>query len=176
MERCVALIPLAELPWSWQDDDLRHAAILAAPRPIPQRGSHDCGVACVAMAAKVPYETVHSAFCSQGLDAPSKRGRRGKPFSSNFNELKAVLSVLGLSARVRRFVGWDGIVGPSIVKVRSTHKRDWHWVYANRDAVYGLQVLDPARFDVYLDRFPPGMSGVTLEAHFPYGSFLELCG
>lgn len=126
------------------------------------------------MIVQVSYETAHGAFCTVGLDAPSKVGRIGKPLSSNFTEIKAALSVLAANVRMRRFRSWADISKPGIVKVRCNHKRDWHWVYASRDAVYGLHVLDPARQDVYLERFPPGMSGIPLDVHDPHGSFLEL--
>lgn len=160
----------------WQNEDLRLAAISAAPRPILQRNSFDCGVACVAMAAQVSYEVAHTAFCDHGLDAPSGKGRLLRPFSSNFAEIKSVLLALGREARMLRFGGWSRINRPSIMKVRSGKDRDrnWHWVYANRDSVHGLYVLDPARVDVFIEFLPPGMSGLPLEVHSPYGAFLEL--
>ena len=161
---------------AWQDEERLIALIAAAPQPVLQRGLNDCGVACAAMAAQVSYEASRRAFEELGLHAPTKRGRIAKPYSSNFQELRAVLKALGIDSLLRRFSGWHLILTPCVVKVRTQHKRDWHWVFASRDSVHGLHVLDPARLDPYIERLPLGMAGVPLDVHIPFGCYLEVAG
>lgn len=111
------------------------------PTHLHQQQSHDCGVACVAMAANVPYHVAREAFEASFLHL-KKKGR--PPYSSNFKNIQDVLSRLGCSSRMRRFRHWGDIQGPGIVKVDIGHPQNWHWVFSTREKDIGLVVLDPA--------------------------------
>lgn len=140
------------------------------PRLVLQEGPHDCGVACLAMAAGVEYQEAKQQFEALGLHAPQKPG--ALPYGSNFKDLKNAFAGLGITVRMRRFIDWKQVVGPSVIKVRSGHKRHWHWVFASRSEVLGLHVVDPAGVDGYMEKMPFGVSGVTLDYFKPYGNFL----
>lgn len=144
------------------------------PRLVLQEGAHDCGVACLAMAAGVEYQEAKQQFDALGLHAPQKAG--GLPYGSNFKDLTNAFAGLGIAVRMRRFIDWKQIVGPSVIKVRSGHKRHWHWVFASRTDVLGLHVVDPSGVDGYMEKMPFGVSGVTLDYFKSYGNFLACDG
>lgn len=112
------------------------------PQKVLQRLRTDCGVACLAMMANVAYEAAAQAFTHAGLHV--KRGGK-PPFASNFKELSAAASHVGVVLNRRPFRSWGDIQVPTILKVSSWggRKGDWHWVVATRTAA-GIEILDPA--------------------------------
>lgn len=153
-----------------------HSANTLTPfeKLVFQQESHDCGVACLAMAAGITYDSAKYAFSLVGLDRPSRPGR--KPFSSNFKELRKAFELMGYPAEVTRFKGWHAVQGPCVVAVQAKGgaKGDWHWVFADRTEELGVVVLDPA-WDCVATEAPVTLEGfVPLEVHQPLRSFLQL--
>jgi hypothetical protein len=156
---------------------------------VGQREVNDCGVACLAMAARVDYESAKLIFDTLGLGEKNHRRagagqasfmeiRHHKPqsrpaYSSNFEELRAAMNSLGLRSSMKRFSGWDGVRGPAVIKVSNGHKSNWHWVFANRSDV-GLYVLDPL---TNLSTMPAQEAMTTfmdVSRHQPKGCFIEI--
>lgn len=139
-----------------------------------QQESHDCGVACLAMAADISYDCARYAFSLVGLDRPNRPGR--KPFSSNFKELRKAFELIGYPAEVSRFKGWHAIQGPCVVAVQAKGgaKGDWHWVFADRTKELGVVVLDPSWHCVATETPVPLEGFVPLDAHQPLRSCLQL--
>jgi ABC-type bacteriocin/lantibiotic exporter with double-glycine peptidase domain len=81
----------------------------------------DCGVACVAMVAGLPYETVEQAFQSHGLV-------RGGNYYTFHRDLIKILDSLGFVVKRRRFTTWEEVVCPAIVKINLRTGNLWHWV------------------------------------------------
>lgn len=171
-----------------QPTDAPHRSTLT-PGLVLQRGRHDCGVACLAMAAGVDHATAERAFIEVGLGA--KRG--GKPaFASNFKDLRAALRHLGHDSRLVRFTDWSHLRTPAIIKVQQHpgsggKKGDWHWVFSSRHPIHGLVVLDPSLDVPAVEIFPPvdaaqpfnalGVAGLMahdLSFHRPQGCFIEV--
>ena len=117
---------------------------------VLQRTAHDCGVACVAMAAQIPYERALSAFEARGL----RTKHAGKPLSSNYVDVERVLADLGRASRRRRFSGTEHLPPLSIVKLSTGQSRHWHWAVALCDPVHGKALYDPGQWDVALERDP----------------------
>jgi ABC-type bacteriocin/lantibiotic exporter with double-glycine peptidase domain len=141
------------------------------PLLIKQIESHDCGVACLAMATQCGYATAREAFNRAGLDIVRK-GRR--PYSSNFKELTRAFAEIGHTVALKRFPGWAGISGPTVVKLKYGKGKNWHWVFASRTETLGLHVLDPATGVAYLEFMVEGEVCMPL-SYFPAtGCILEL--
>ena len=140
------------------------------PQKIGQQCSTDCGVAVIAMAVGREYEVVESAFVAHGLHV-AKIGKA--PFMSNFKEVQSVLDSLGHKGRLRRFQSWAHISTPSIVKVRTSHKRHWHWVFATRMEPFGLLIHDPGRDLGYLEHMGENDARLPLETFDAHGCYLE---
>lgn len=142
-------------------------------KKVMQRHETDCGVACASMITGKSYQAAMKAFMELGFDV--KRGSKG-PWMSNFADLRAVLECLsGKRPRMARWNGWDSFEGKAILKVRVPHTaRDWHWVVATRDHVYGVVILDPESPHLtYQRRAPAGMpTGKSFEEYQPYGCFI----
>jgi ABC-type bacteriocin/lantibiotic exporter with double-glycine peptidase domain len=138
---------------------------------VVQRQSHDCGLACLAMVACLPYETVEAAFHVAGL---TQRRQGRVPFSSNFEELMAVAKAIGLAPRMRRFRGWEKIGQLAVVKVCSCQGRgrDWHWVVAQRGP-NGIEILDPATDLPSFERLPEEVLAIEFSYYRPVGNFVE---
>lgn len=81
---------------------------------VRQRMRTDCGVACLAMIAGATYEEAAAAFEAAGLHLQRKSK---KPYMSNFRDLVAAASHLGLQLRRRPYRGWSEVRSPTIVKV-----------------------------------------------------------
>src|SRR3546814_3737679 len=82
----------------------------------------DCGLACVAMVAGVPYERALEAFRS--LDGQ----KTTKNFYTNHKQVEAMLKYLGHKSERIRFQSWHSISQNAIVKVNAKKSGSWHWV------------------------------------------------
>lgn len=97
---------------------------MQALKRIPQRDwdNGDCGLACVAMVARVPYEKALHAF----------RKLKGKGTTENFHtthsQLQEMLAHLGHKTERFRFKSWRSIEHHAIVKVNLKRSGSWHWV------------------------------------------------
>lgn len=138
---------------------------------VRQRSRHDCGVACLAMAAGLTYDRASQAFEGAGLTA--RRGRR-KPYSSNFKELQGVLGAVGLTAVRRRYRGWSNVGPSAIVKVGVRPNGDWHWVYVGRDPLMGLYLNDPNSDLPTFEITPVDVMCIHLPSYQPAGCYLEI--
>lgn len=99
-------------------------------RRVRQRTKSDCGVACVAMIARVRYREAFSAF---GFSEHEKR------FYTNHGQLVAALENLGCEVQRKKFSSWQNIPGCAIVPVNHRcNRRNFHWVVYD-----GKFVLDP---------------------------------
>lgn len=91
------------------------------------------------MVAGVPYAEVRALCVDLGLG--EKRGRK-HPFATNFRDLTAVATQMGLNATMRRWNGWYALNGIGIIKV-PTKAANWHWMVAERTQAFGVVVQDP---------------------------------
>lgn len=91
---------------------------------VPQRDwEHgDCGLACVAMLAGVPYEDALAAFRNLAGEATTKS------FYTNHRQVEAMLHSLGVATERIRFRSWRAIGTHAIVKVNVKKSGNWHWV------------------------------------------------
>ena len=122
------------------------------------------------MAANVTYASALYVFDELGLE----QKRKGRAvYSSNFRNLRDALRVLHCPSRLRRFTSWSAVQGPGIFKVDNGSRYNWHWVYATRDSVHGLVILDPlgAR---YLEDGYNGLDSHPLSYWTPKGSWICL--
>ena len=109
---------------------------------VKQRTSHDCGVACLAMAARVSYEEARRVFELHSIGL-----KRNKPLSSNFKEWRTAATSVGLATKMQRYRSWDDIQGPCVLKVKPFgvgSKSDWHWVFASCTPDIGRYIYDPS--------------------------------
>ena len=91
---------------------------------VPQRDwEHgDCGIACVAMVANVPYEWALRAFRRiEGKESTSS-------FYTNHTHVEQMLANLGKKTERIRFSSWRDIEHHAIVKVNLKKSGGWHWV------------------------------------------------
>ncbi|WP_049820953.1 hypothetical protein [Methylibium petroleiphilum] len=139
-------------------------------RLVRQRSSHDCGVACLAMAAGTAYEDALQTFRALGLDG------KPKPLSSNFTDLGRALRAHGMSCRLKRWAGWEAFTGLGVIKVgkRDGRQRDWHWVVAEAHPEFGLVVRDPGSPLVALRNPPLSVCYRDIDRIDPYGSWLSV--
>ncbi|MHB8255245.1 MAG: cysteine peptidase family C39 domain-containing protein [Acidiferrobacter sp.] len=93
-------------------------------RRVAQRhwDAADCGIACVATMARVPYDTALLAF----RELPGRR--RSRSFYTRHGELESMLEFLGVSTYRLRFRSWREIPTHAIVKVNVRANGSWHWV------------------------------------------------
>lgn len=82
----------------------------------------DCGLACVAMVASVPYEDALSAF----RKIEYKESTRS--FYTNHRHIEQMLSHLGKKTKRIHFRSWHEIEHHSVVKVNPKKSGNWHWV------------------------------------------------
>ena len=115
-------------------------ASAAGYRIVKQRQSCDCGVACLAMIARVSYERARAEFDAAGLATKYPR----RPYASNFADLARCARDIGCPLTMRRFMGWTALPAAAIVKVPCVDRptRHWHWVVAVREGE-NVAVLDP---------------------------------
>ena len=106
-------------------------------RRIRQRYKSDCGVACVAMVARVNYSTSFGAFSFS---------KDRKTFYTSHNKLEDALKVLGFQVHLKKFRSWDDISGSAIIPVNHRcHGRNFHWVVYDRKAILDPNPNRPAR-------------------------------
>lgn len=106
------------------------ALVEAKIRSVRQRYRSDCGVACVAMVAGVPYQL---AFSELGFSEKDSR------FYTRHGQLAKALENLGCLVQRRRFRSWEDISGWAILPVNHRCSRQhFHWVVYD-----GNTVLDP---------------------------------
>lgn len=143
---------------------------------VRQRLYTDCGVACLAMVAGVPYEDASEAFTAAGLHLKRKSK---KPFMSNFRDLTAAAGHLGVQLRQRPFRTWSTIQSPTILKVKppsavpGLSTKDWHWVVAHR-AAHGIHIEDPAHEFACYEVPPPFANALEFEYYQPTGAMLSI--
>lgn len=92
----------------------------------------DCGVACIAMIIDRSYEEVESVF--RQLDLV----KNGKYFTFH-KDLISVLEYFEYEVQRKRFINWDKVSYPSIVKVNVRLGNYWHWVVKAGERM----ILDP---------------------------------
>lgn len=107
-------------------------------RRVAQRNwdAGDCGLACVAMVGKAPYEKVLAAF----RKLPGKA--QASSFYTGHHHLEKMLVMLGCSTRRFRFTSWSKIEHHAIVKVNLKKNGTWHWVVYDAGRPYSA-VHDP---------------------------------
>ena len=81
----------------------------------------DCGVACVAMVTGLSYGAVEKVFHQHNLVIENQ-------YYTFHKDLIKVLDTLGFSVQRKRFISWDKVESPSIVKVNLRAGNYWHWV------------------------------------------------
>ncbi len=158
---------------------------------VRQRGLNDCGVACLAMAARVEYESAKTAFDALGLGEKSshaygsgngsfeynqktQKSFKRPAYSSNFHELSGALLTFGLKTKLKRFTGWNNVRKPAIIKVSNGHKTNWHWVYARRNKSGELYVFDPAHDLLSMKPEQAKIICLHLDLQEPRGYFIEI--
>ena len=95
----------------------------------------DCGIACVAMVANVPYEVALNAF--RKIDGKEST----KSLYTNHQHIEQMLSNLGKKTTRIRFKSWHEIKLHAVVKVNPKKSGGWHWV------VYDAGRASPAVHD-----------------------------
>lgn len=140
------------------------------PTKVRQRLRTDCGVACLAMVARVEYEQAAQAFTQAGL-AVKRRGKQ--PFSSNFKDIASAAARLDISIQMQRFRSWDDVQSPTILKVSSGggRKGDWHWVVALRTE-RGIEILDPGTDLPSFENPPDDTAYIDFTSYQPTGNIL----
>lgn len=92
----------------------------------------DCGVACVAMITGKPYEEVELSFQKRRLVSD------GCYFTFH-KDLIDVLQSYGCMVKRRKFISWQRVYSPAIVKVNVRIGNYWHWVVLAGEH----RILDP---------------------------------
>lgn len=107
-------------------------------RRVAQRNGDagDCGLACVAMVSRKPYEEVLQAF----RKLPGKS--RTSSFYTGHRHLEMILKILGCTTQRIRFTSWHEIEHHAIVKVNLKKNGNWHWVIFDAGRPYRA-VHDP---------------------------------
>jgi hypothetical protein len=104
---------------------------MKAMRRVRQRNRSDCGVACVAMLARVSYQ---QAFDTFGFAEGERR------FYTSRVQLVNALKLLGCEVQWRKFSSWEAVSGSAILGVNYRCNRcNFHWV-----AYDGKYVRDPS--------------------------------
>jgi hypothetical protein len=113
----------------------RPAAATRTIHRVRQEFSTSCGVAVVAMFARVSHEEAMAVLFPKG----------GRVFYTYLYQLKRALDHFGVKygPRLKRFSSWDDIPTTSLVKVKP-HGESWsHWVVFQRKRDGGRRVIDP---------------------------------
>ena len=142
-------------------------------RLVRQRGTHDCGVACLAMSTASSYESARATFIALGLDQGTT------PYSSNFAQLRGAVGQhasegRAYQAKMVRWRGWDAFSGVGILKVRNCAARNWHWVVAESHPELGILARDPDYPMVLLERPCLDVVHSSLGWLEPYGNWLSV--
>jgi ABC-type bacteriocin/lantibiotic exporter with double-glycine peptidase domain len=144
---------------------------------VMQEDTFGCGVACLAMIAKLDYASARLTFLSYGFGSENRPNGRA-PFATNFKELLLVLGEHTLDARMKRWRGWDQFEGIGIIKVKcgpGARKNDWHWVVAEKHERYGVVVYDPmAHQPSFRKRPPEGVQSQPFKKHVPFGNWISV--
>lgn len=107
-------------------------------RRVVQADETGCGIACISMVSRRPYNYVARVLRERVLKKPN-----GVVYTRH-RELQKVLRLLGLRGVKGRFHRWREIETPAIVPVgRTGSGRRWHWVVLREERA-GRSVLDPA--------------------------------
>lgn len=138
---------------------------------VLQKGAHDCGVACLAMASGITYEDAYETFKSIGLG--KCRGRK-QEFSSNSTELQNALASVGVSSKLKRFKSFSALPQMAIVKVAKQINGNWHWVFVGRDTELGLYLHDPSNSLPTFETIPLDVLCVDISSFSPYGFYIEI--
>lgn len=101
---------------------------------IPQRSNMDCGVACLAMVTRMPYEDVYVATCQ----VDRRAARRGLAV----HQVQAIAKLCGLPLVRRR--SYDLEADEGILSVRS--ETNWHFVVLCNGAI-----VDPDAGRIFFD-------------------------
>jgi len=144
---------------------------------VDQEDAHGCGVACLAMCAKVTYAESRTTFDNLGLSL--KRNNK-PPYSTNFKELLAALGAQGLVASKKHWTGWDNFHGLGIIKVKcapGAPKNRFHWVVAEQHPVHGAVIFD-SDFELPCFRTAPPLGVIhnPFENYEAYGSWISIGG
>ncbi|VUM19312.1 cysteine peptidase family C39 domain-containing protein [Stenotrophomonas maltophilia] len=128
---------------------------MSALRRVHQRdwNNGDCGIACVAMLARVSYEEALEAFRT----LPGKA--KGTSFFTTHTDIAQMLAQFSIATKRVSFRSWRAIDRHAIVKVNPYQSgRRWHWVVldAGRDE---LVVHDPTPGKTHLIRDFRGLKG-----------------
>jgi len=103
---------------------------MRAMRRVRQRYRSDCGVACVAMLARVSYQQAFDAFGFAGSE---------RRFYTSHGQIAEALQILGLQIQWKKFSSWDDVPGRAILGVNHRcDRRNYHWV-----AYDGKCIRDP---------------------------------
>lgn len=140
---------------------------------VMQRDRFGCGVACAAMVAGKSYSVARGVFTERGL------GKKKHPFATNFSELGHCLELLGIESELKRWSSWDAVDGLGIVAVSTSlgsTDRKWHWVVAERHAVFGVVLHDPD-FDLpsFSSTSPDGVQCHPITEYQPRKSWIRIC-
>lgn len=87
---------------------------------VAQASETECGLACVAMVAKVPINRVRKEYATLG----KSRTR----FYTRHKDLEAILRRLRVRTARRPFPGWDELERHAIVAVNRRANGCFHWV------------------------------------------------
>ena len=142
-------------------------------RLIRQRQATDCGVACLAMLARVSYETAYATMAALGYD----QGPR--PMATNYQKIERAMAEHGLLTQRRRWSGWNDVHSMGLLKVPSDARmirRHWHWVVAERHPTFGMVLRDPAYPLVAIEKPPLHVMHQDLHRYEPYGMWVSVMG
>lgn len=148
---------------------------------VRQRLFTDCGLACLAMVARVPYEKAREVFSAERL---AEQRKNKAPYCSNFEELSRALDTAGVASKMKRFNTWADLGQVSIVKTRVFRNqklhRDWHWVVAVRRGLPlpsgqpSIEILDPGNDGPCYEVMPLDVECVGFQFCKPFGNYLEI--
>ena len=110
----------------------------------PERA--DCGIACLAMVADVPYQVALEAMFECGITRLD-----GKLYTRP-KHLVIAAGHLGIQCSSAKFSGWRPFVQLAIVKVNLDSENYWHWVVLSNDK-QGPFVFDPGSDKVKIRDF-----------------------
>jgi hypothetical protein len=144
---------------------------------VMQEDTFGCGVACLAMVAKIYYAEAKRTFIKHGLDSENRPDRR-KPFATIFQQLIRVLDDHTPGSKKEPWRGWDRFEGVGIIKVECRPKGgngDWHWVVAEKHDRFDVVVHDPYHaLPSFRKRPPEGVECDPFENHVSCGDWIRV--